>query len=115
MHERLKETAGDGGAGKAGGVALFVRRLIHRELEEPQKGGNLADLQELAARVEDPDLWKPERTKDLQELFCVVADIHHDDPDLVRRNYAAQVLGRLSFAMFNRSRLAFCDPQTKKS
>lgn len=81
--ERLKEIAGEGEGGRAGGVSLFVRELIYLALEEPmpaqwgEKAGKEAVV--LSGIVEDVnDLMKearnaadmdPERAAHLLEVM----------------------------------------------
>lgn len=103
LHEKLKEAAGESTAGKTGGPALFVRRLIHRELKEPLAGKDLADLLELAARAEDEALWQPERAEELEHLFSDLACLVIAEKDLVRRNFAAQILGKMAAWMMEAS------------
>lgn len=95
MHERLKETAGDGGPGKAGGVALFVRRLIYRELKEPSK--DLADLLELEKKVL---AWEDEPagllTEEIEATFKELWELCFAEQDPIRQNLAFQILGRLT-------------------
>jgi hypothetical protein len=101
-HDSLKEAVGDGHqGGKAGGVSLFVRRLIYRELGEPMPSqwskddvGAMTDLHELAALVEDEATWK-DREK-VQDLFASLASMARTEPDLIRRNFARQILGHLA-------------------
>lgn len=89
----LKARFGESEAGKAGGVSLFVRRLVARELREPLPDGNLSDLLELAAAVEDEATWsQPGRVKD---LFYDLVVMTHKEADPIRRNFAAQLLGTL--------------------
>lgn len=100
-HDRLKEVVGEGAGGKAGGVSLFVRRLIYRELQEPMPEqwskddvGSLTDLVELAALVEDEAILQDR--KKVQNLFSSLASMAREEPELIRRNYARQILGYLA-------------------
>lgn len=111
MHERLRETAGDGGPGKAGGVALFVRRLIYRELKEPSK--DLADLLELEAKVL---AWEEEPagllTDEVEATFKELWEMCFTEQDTIRRNLAFQILGRLTAGFAEGGMIKLQHPRT---
>lgn len=95
MWDKLREAAGERteGGSKPGGMSLFVRRLLYRELREPLPDGNLSDLLEMAAAVEDEATWsQPGKVKD---LFYDLVVMTHKETDPIRRNFAAQLLGAL--------------------
>lgn len=121
-HERLKDFVGKGDGGKAGGISLFVRRLIYRELREEMpaqwvKDGteavvesgileSLADLYneiEMLARAIEAD--KPVNEERLQHLFEVSHrnSILTEDP--IHKSTCEMMLGRLTVALMKKGTL----------
>jgi len=100
-HDRLKVVAGEGAGGKAGGVSLFVRRLIYRELGEPmpdqwgQEQGPLNDMLSALADVEQHER-EGKATKEAVSLFNAILETTQQEEDLVARNLAFIMLGRMT-------------------
>lgn len=87
--EKLREISGEAAGGVPGGMSLFVRRLIYRELgvRLPPPGA-MSVLFVMAERAESGPLSEDE-VRWLKDL-CIT------EPDIIRRNFALQILGKLS-------------------
>lgn len=99
-HDRLKEVVGAGDGGKAGGVSLFVRRLIYRELGEPlpkQWGKDAGPLNDMLTALADIEAY--ERDGDAEKalsLYQALLEVVQDEKDLIARNLAFTMIGRLT-------------------
>ena len=99
-HEHLKEVAGESDGGKAGGVSLFVRRLIYRELREPlpkQKGKEAGPLNDMLTALADIEQY--ERDNDIKKalsLYRALLDSVDDESDLILKNLTYTMIGRLT-------------------
>jgi hypothetical protein len=114
-HDRLKEVVGEGDGGKAGGVSLFVRRLIYRELGEPvpkQWGKDDAELNDLINVAKDLDKWERDgfEPKAAVSLFEALRAEAANGKDLVIRNYATALLGRLTIVLMSKGTLRLEKP-----
>lgn len=99
-HEQLHEVAGKGDGGRAGGAALFVRRLIYRELRQPmpdQWGKEAGPLNDMLSALADIDQY--ERDGDVKKalsLYRALLDSVDDESDLILRNLTYTMIGRLT-------------------
>ena len=100
MHDNLKEAVGEERGGKAGGVSLFVRRLIYRELREPlpkQWGKEAGPLNDMLTALADIEQY--ERDGDVKKalsLYRALLDSVDDESDLILRNLTYTMIGRLT-------------------
>ena len=101
MHDLLRTEVGKAkGGGTAGGAALFVRRLIYRELRQPmpdQWGKEAGPLNDMLTALADIDQY--ERDGDIKKalgLYRALLDSVNDETDLVLRNLAFTMVGRLT-------------------
>lgn len=104
-HEQLHEAAGKGDGGAAGGAALFVRRLIYRELGElvpSQWEKSTAEALEMqndlitdSCRI---DRWEREGIEQpaFERMLEAVKGIAAKESDPINRTLALQMLGRLT-------------------
>ena len=99
-HDRLKEVAGESDGGKAGGVSLFVRRLIYRELGEPipkQWGKDSKTLNDLIGILADVERYESEAdTKGAVRLYEALLESLETEADLVAKNMLFTLIGRLT-------------------
>lgn len=104
VHDKLKTFVGEADGGKAGGVSLFVRRLIYRELLEPLPSQWSKELRaedqaqnELVGLCLELERWeqdsaKPEAVTSLKERLKAYAE----SEDGINRNLALMMLGKLA-------------------
>ena len=121
MHELLKDAVAGGEAGKAGGVSLFVRRLIYRELRESHPEDAMSDLLALAVKV---DAWAQQQVADSkpddgEELLgalseLAVTEAENEPPDLIRLNFARQLCGHMASMLYESSMLKVVDPPGRR-
>ena len=122
-HEKLKEVAGESEGGKAGGVSLFVRRLIYRELGEQmpdQWGKDSGALNDLIGILADVEKYENKAdAKGAFKLYMALLDSLEAETDLVLRNMLFMLVGRLTPLLlgsdvFNNARLSLARRPLKK-
>ncbi len=94
----LKAFVGEGDGGKAGGVSLFVRRLIYREIDREmppqwgQEATTMADLFALRRQVRAGDQGP--------ELLHQLLDQVNAEEDPVRLSFLREIVGEFSVRLF---------------
>lgn len=109
--DELKEFVGEGDGGKAGGVSLFARRLLYREIDQdmPKQWGQdattMADLFELRRQVRSFAVVGYPQGSELLKLLGSLLDQANTEADPVRLSFLREISGELALALLENGAL----------